>query len=392
MKKIALFIIACIALVSFTACETEDDVVFVIGDATEVAFTNNFLSNYVLTAATATNVGERFTWNPVDFGVPTNVTYELQNSLSGNFDDLTIVGSTNGNELSVSIGNMRTFAIQSGLDDDATTENPNTGSLFFRLKASIGTAGGEERFSSVQTLSVELPEQSTGDPVCEIDSYWLVGAGVPDAGWGWATPVGVPCTGDGVFTANVNFTNEGDANFRFFTVNGDWGSGRNYPWFVDEGYNIDANFEDAMDGDNNFKYVGESGLYFLTVNANEKVISLGPPQATGVCEIDSYWLVGAGVPDAGWGWDSPVQVLCVGDGMFSGSVNFTSDGDANFRFFTINGDWGSGRNYPWFVDEGYDIDSNFEDAMDGDNNFKFVGTSGNYVLTVDETNKVIALD
>jgi hypothetical protein len=392
MKKVSLFISAFVALVWFTACETDDDVVFVVGDATEVAFTNNFLQEYVLTAATAGNVGERFTWSPVDFGVPTNVTYELQNSLSGNFDDTTILGTTNGNEFAVKIGEMRTLAIASGLDDDPQTDNPNTGPLYFRLKASVGTASGEERFSTVQSLTVVLPEQSTGEPICEIDSYWLVGAGVPDAGWDWGTPVELPCTGDGVFSGNVNFSNEGDANFRFFTVNGDWGSGRNYPWFVDEGYNIDANFEDAMDGDNNFMFVGESGLYFLTVDANEKVISLGPPQATGVCEIDQYWLVGAGVPDAGWDWATPVQVLCTGDGIFSGSVNFTSDGDANFRFFTINGDWGSGRNYPWFVDEGYDIDSNFEDAMDGDNNFRFVGTSGSYVLTVDENSKVIILD
>ncbi|MBA3900034.1 MAG: hypothetical protein H0X62_07465 [Bacteroidetes bacterium] len=244
----------------------------------------------------------------------------------------------------------------------------------------------------MQTLTVILPEQSIGDPVCEIDSYWMVGAGLPDAGWDWGTPVELPCTGDGIFSGNVNFTNEGDANFRFFTVNGDWGSGRNYPWFVNEGYNIDSNFADAQDGDNNFMFVGDSGLYFLEVDANAKTITLSPPQATGVCELEQYWMVGAGLPDAGWDWSTPVQVLCTGDGVYSGSVNFTNEGDANFRFFTVNGDWGSGRNYPWFVDEGYTIDPNFEDALDGDNNFKFIGTSGNYVLTVDESNKVIILD
>ncbi len=392
MKNISLFIIACITFIGFTACETEDDVVFVVGDATEAAFTNNFLPEYILTASTAGNLGERFTWNQVDFGVPTNVTYELQNSLSGNFDDTTILGTTSGNELAVTIGQMRTLALASGLDDDPLTDNPNTGPLYFRLKASVGTAGGEERFSAVQTVTVVLPEQSIGDPVCEIESYWMVGAGLPDAGWDWGTPVELPCTGDGVFSGNVNFTNEGDANFRFFTVNGDWSSGRNYPWFVNEGYTIDSNFEDALDGDNNFRFVGDSGLYFLEVDANEKTIILSPPQATGDCEIEQYWLVGAGVPDAGWSWDSPVQVLCTGDGIFSGSVNFSNEGEANFRFFTINGDWSSGRNYPWFVNEGYNIDPNFEDALDGDNNFKFVGASGNYILTVDETNKVIILD
>ncbi|NCP06179.1 MAG: hypothetical protein GW771_04060 [Flavobacteriia bacterium] len=392
MKKLSLFIIACIAFLSFTACQTDDDIVFVIGDATEVAFTNDFLAEYTLTAATAENIGERFTWNSVDFGVPTNVVYELQNSLIGDFSDATTLATTNGNELAITIGAMRTIAIQLGLDDLPETEAPNTGQLHFRLRATVGNAGGEERFSSVQSLTVVLPELVSGDPICEIDAYWLVGAGVPDAGWDWATPIEIPCTGDGILSGNVRFTSDGDANFRFFTINGDWNSGRNYPWFVNEGYTIDANFEDALDGDNNFKFVGVSGLYFLEVNANAKTITLGAPQPTGICELEQYWLVGAGVPDAGWDWATPVQVLCTGDGIYSGSVNFSSEGDANFRFFTINGDWNSGRNYPWFVGEGYTIDPNFEDALDGDNNFKFIGTTGNYVLTVDETTKVIILE
>ena len=59
--------------------------------------------------------------------------------------------------------------------------------------------------------------------------------------------------------------------------------------------------------------------------------------------------------------------------------------------FLLEGDW-LGRNYPWYVDEGYTIDSNFVDAQDGDNNFAFVGTSGVYNLTLDTNNKTISID
>ncbi len=70
-------------------------------------------------------------------------------------------------------------------------------------------------------------------------------------------------------------------------------------------------------------------------------------------------------------------------------VTTTLANDA-FRFFTINGDWGSGLNYPYFINDGYTIDANFENASDGDSNFRFIGTPGLYAITVDGVNKTIA--
>ena len=36
------------------------------------------LTEYVLTPATSGNIGERFTWNSIDVGVPTNLSYDLE--------------------------------------------------------------------------------------------------------------------------------------------------------------------------------------------------------------------------------------------------------------------------------------------------------------------------
>jgi hypothetical protein len=105
------------------------------------------------------------------------------------------------------------------------------------------------------------------------------------------------------------------------------------------------------------------------------------------------WAVGAGLPDAGWDWGTPVQLMCEGDGVYSGWVNYTSATDGNnFRFFTTATDWGSGLNYPYFEGEGYTIDSNFENAQDGDLNFAFIGTDGQYFTTIDTLNKTITLE
>jgi len=82
-------------------------------------------------------------------------------------------------------------------------------------------------------------------------------------------------------------------------------------------------------------------------------------------------------------------MIWVRDGVFEASTQFENEA---FRFFTGFGDWGSGLNYIYFLEEGYVIDSNFEDAEDDDNNFKFIGTPGVYKITVNKLNKTITLE
>ena len=101
---------------------------------------------------------------------------------------------------------------------------------------------------------------------------------------------------------------------------------------------------------------------------------------------EQLFLVGAGVPAAGWGWDSPVQMTLISEDIMEVTTDLVNDA---FRFFTEDGNWQSGLNYPYFISEGYTIDTTFEDAMDGDNNFRFVGTPGLYRITVNGVDKTI---
>ncbi|MBR9844801.1 MAG: SusF/SusE family outer membrane protein [Algicola sp.] len=401
MKNLKFIVLTCIAVLSFAACQQDDDLEFVATEATDLAFSTTFLDNYVLNSTVSDNLAERFTWNNADFGVATNVTYSLQAATLADFsdyiasDELYNLGNTSGNEIPVTVGQMIDLAEAAGLDNDPATEASNVGSLYFRLMAVVGDEG-LPTMSDVQALNVELQEQTevieTGE--CEVDILYAVGAGLPTAGWDWGTPVELACTQDGVWSGNVEFSADGDANFRFFTVSGDWATGRNYPYYVDAGYAIDSNFENAMDDDNNFKFVGTSGVYFLTIDTNSLQITLGPAQGDGTCEFDVIYGVGAGLVDTGWDWGNPAQFVCTADGVWSGSVALQNNGgaDNNFRFFTILDDWASGRNYPFYVDAGYTIDSELVDAMDDDNNFAFIGTTGTYTITIDTNNLTINLD
>jgi hypothetical protein len=262
--------------------------------------------------------------------------------------------------------------------------NANDGDFNFQF---IGIAGAYFMEIDTQNETITLGPAIEG-PNCNFDQLWVVGGGAVDAGWGWSSPVEITCTGTGVYQGNINLINDA---FRFFSDRSlEWGSPSfNYPYYADAGYTIDANFEDALDGDNNFKFNGTPGTYFLSIDDVNKTITLTPEQSQ--CELDQLWLVGAGVPDAGWSWDSPVALPCTGAGIYSGQITFANDA---FRFFTDRTlEWGSpSYNFPYFINEGYTIDTNFEDAFDGDNNMKFMGTPGTYTLTVNTVDKTITIN
>lgn len=277
-----------------------------------------------------------------------------------------------------------TYYEDRGYTIDSNFVNANDGDFNFQF---IGTAGAYFMEIDTQNETITLGPAIVG-PNCNFDQLWVVGAGAVDAGWGWGSPVEIACTGTGIYQGNINLTNDA---FRFFSDRSlEWGSPSfNYPYYADAGYTIDANFENAADGDQNFKFVGTPGTYFLRIDDVNKTITLAPEQSQ--CELDQLWLVGAGVPDAGWGWGSPVALPCTGAGIYSGQVTFANDA---FRFFTDKTlEWGSpSYNFPYFVNEGYTIDANFEDALDGDNNMKFIGTPGTYTLTINTANKTIVMN
>ena len=101
-----------------------------------------------------------------------------------------------------------------------------------------------------------------------------------------------------------------------------------------------------------------------------------------------HYIVGAGVPDAGWGWSTPIKMTWIKDGVFEATTKFSND---TFRFFTKFNDWGSGLNYPYYISQEFVIDSKFENGNDGDKNFKFNGTPGIYTVKIDYLAKKITL-
>ncbi|MCO6359544.1 SusE domain-containing protein [Roseivirga pacifica] len=377
MKTIKTYMLAVLALFFVASCAEDDGLVFIATPSEEgVAFQNSFASNYLLSEETADNLAERFVWNEADFGAPVNVTYELHGSIDPTFATSEIVGSTAETNIGVTVSVLLDMAEELGLDDDPNTADMgNTGQVYFRLRAFVGAGQGEptEMISEIEPLNIEVIERQP-DGTCA--SIWAVGEATEDAGWDWSSPIEFTCEND-VRSTHVSLIN---GTFRFFSTEGDWASGMNFPYYVSEGYTIDANFEDAADGDNNFRFIGTPGVYELVVDDVNKTITLNESQ---------YYLVGEAIVQTGWDWANRPVMVEVDPYVYSVDVELTNGA---FRFFTVDTDWGSGLNYPYFVDEGYTIDANFENAEDGDSNFSFIGTPGTYTLTVDTANKTITLN
>lgn len=382
MKNIfSLITLSVFFIFLFSACEEDNDLVFTADPSEEgISFTNTLSANYLLSEDTEDNLAERFVWDMADFDAPTNVNYDLQASLSSSLDSFDLIGTTTESNLSITVSQLLDYAERLGLDNDPNTTdvagNPNnTGIVHFRVRAyaGAGTGNNTEMLSDVISLNMVVIEQvATG--VC--DGVFALGDALVDAQWEWATALNISCEAD-VLTTKVNLTN---GTFRFFEIEFDWASGLNYPYFINEGFTIDANFEDAMDGDNNFRFIGTPGIYELVIDRNAKTLTLE--------ESAPFWLLGDATPD-GWNWGTATMTVEASVDIWSATLEFNT---GVFRFFSVQDDWGSGLNYPYFIDEGYTIDTNFEDAVDGDNNFSFIGTPGTYTITVNAIDKTIVLN
>jgi len=206
---------------------------------------------------------------------------------------------------------------------------------------------------------------------------WALGDGVPDALWNWDNAVLLSCN-DNSNTVEITLT---ENIFRFFQTEGDWNSGVGYQYFIDRGYSIDDKLSGAVDDDDNFTLTGTPGVYTIVINNSEKTIGLT------TIVSDPYYALGDAFP-GGWDFNNATVLESPSFGVRKATVNLST---GTFIFFSKVDDWASSINYAYFSDLGYTIDGNFENAGDGEENFRFIGDEGEYVLEINDNNKTITL-
>lgn len=372
MKNKFKYLIAAIAFLGLTSCEDEQDLKFLSPEGTFSIVTPLNGESIILNDATPSNPGISLTWTAMDFGTPTEVTYAVELAAAGtDFASPQVLTTTTNRFATIQTAQFNLACLTAGATPFVASP------VDIRIKATVGT-GFDPVYSSTLTYTVTC---------YGCLGQFAVGAGLPAAGWNWDSPVSLICD-DNVLTATVTFAND---TFRFFTEEGNWGSGRNYPYYANDGYKISSVLENAMDGDSNFRFTGNPGTHRIKIDENQKFISV----AQGSTPANSLWLVGAATP-GGWSWagNNETEFPLVKTGVYESILTLTSG--ETFRVFLGNngGDsWDLGsRNYPYYVGEGYTISPELINALDGDSNFRYVGSTGLRVLKVDTVAKTITLN
>ncbi|TDE45439.1 DUF5116 domain-containing protein [Flavobacterium rhamnosiphilum] len=335
---------------------------------------------FVLNEDNASVEASKFEWSVAKYSTTVVVSYTLLiDKKGGDFSTAKILGTIkNLNQLSILVKDLNYTVKQ--LEGVAGTEG------FYDLKVMSSVSGAVVMLSEKSITIAVTPYNDAVANNCP--NQYAVGAGISTAGWGWNSPLTLVCN-DNILVSTADLIND---SFRFFTTNGDWGSGRNYLWYITEGYKISSSLVNANDGDSNFKFTGTPGKYRVKVDQVAKTITV----AQGETAANSIWLVGAATP-GGWSWtdDKETELSLISDGIFE--VPLVLKSGESFRVFfgndgTENGNWGTGKNYLYYSGEGYAISSELENALDGDSNFKYTGATGLRIFKINTIAKTITLN
>ena len=370
-----LFTVVSIAFFA-TSCEDENNLAITqpVGSFKIVTPSNG--DAVILSEATPNNAGITLSWAAADFTSQSVVTYTTQIAKDGsNFATPIDLGSTNNRFASFQTAQFNLACLMSGAVPFVQT------AISVRIKATSGTAGAQATYSDTVTYLVTA---------FGCLNQYAVGKGLTQSGWNWNTPRTLLCD-NGVLTMTATFANASDDAFRFFTTAGDWGTGRNYLYYSGLNYKIVSTLVNNNDGDKNFRNTGAPGTYRLKIDSNQKFITI----AQGATAAASNWLVGAATP-GGWSWagNNETELGLVNTGVFECAVKLNNN--ESFRVFLGNngGDsWGLGdRNYPWYVSNGYTIDSEIVNALDGDSNLRYMGPTGVRLFKINTITKVLSVD
>ena len=349
--------------IAFSCVNEDDGPEFTVTPPSEdVAFTNTFLDDYLLSAQTSANIAERLLWNTPSFGAQTSVSFTVEGSSTNLFaatdPGYFSSGALTENNYAVSVANLLTIADALDLDGDPTSGKESSGMAYLRVTASVGDAtdsNGSSVVSEPQEIKITMVETEG-----EVPAPMLA---VPGQYQGW-NPGGAPllaasAAGQTDFEGFIYMDiNEADnQGFKFVEGvdgvykwgNPDWGKS-------DDGVLV-------IEGESNIT-VDEDGLYFIQADTGAGTYST---------TLMSLGLIGSATPT---GWDSDTDfVYDATNNVLSLDINLTNGGEYKVR---ANNGWDI--EFPGQFGPDSDGDG-FLDTKDG--NFTHEGATGNYRVTLD---------
>lgn len=363
MKKSIIFLLLSCLSLSFIACERDEDKATIKDPVSPSVLSALSGTTFTLLMEEENEVFQTFNWSEADYGFDASVDYEVQVDVkdSSFSNPVTLSTVNNGTSSSITIKDFNKILLDIGIEPDAPTV------LQFRIASFV---------SSHYSKAFSDPVEATVTPYATVfPPIYMVGAAT--GGWDWTKAVEVRSTAPSKYYTIAYFIN--NETFRFFKQF-DWGpTSYNYPYF-DGGFVTDS-LINADDGDKNFKVVSPTGYYAVTVDIKNKIVDFDA--------VDEPQLFMTGAALGGWDWTTNyVTMTWLSHGIFEATTEFING--ETFRFFA-QADWGpTSYNFPYFPSGS--VDDLFENAEDGDKNFKFVGTTGMYTITINFLDNTVIME
>lgn len=339
MRNIVKSLLAITLIAGFASCTDEQDLKFA-NNAGEFKILSPISGEGVaLSPESPTNPGLSMTWEDMDYGTPTEVTYTVQVDKSGdNFDTPIDLITTSNTYATVTSDALNGASIASGLAPFSQ------GGLEIRIRSTVGTTGSEEKFSDVITYlvtpySTDLPKLA-----------------VPGNHQGWNPP-----TAPRIASSSFGQTDyEGyvwlDGGFKFVAPD----PSGNFNWGNDD-YGDDGSFSGVLALTGESDITATAGYYRVKANTTTLLYSIEPT---------TWGIVGAATP-GGWDNSTPLTYNATSK-KWEGTITLSA-GEYKFR-----------ANNAWSINLGGD--ANADDSMDYDGPNLSTTAAGTYTVVLDLSN------
>ncbi len=336
MRNIVKSLLAVTLITGFASCTDEQDLKFVDNAAEFRILSPVSGEGVILGPDTPTNPGLSMTWEDMDYGTPTEVSYTVQVDKSGdNFDTPIDLVTTTNTFVTVTSDALNGASSAAGLI-------PFTqGGLEIRVRSTVGTTGSEEKFSDVITYlvtpySTDLPKLA-----------------VPGNHQGWNPPTAPRVASSGFGATDYEGYIWLDGGFKFLAPD----SAGNFNWGTTD-WGDDGTFSGVLAESGESDIIATAGYYRVRANTTTLLYSIEPT---------TWGIIGAATPG---GWDNSTPLTYnTSTKKWEGTVVMTA-GPYKFR-----------ANNAWSINLGGDNDGN--DYMNYDGPDLTNAAAGTYTVVLD---------
>lgn len=305
------------------------------------------------------------TWQAAAYSVPAEISYRIEISPDKNFAEPYTLATVNGSQRSTSFTTLQMNDASAGIG-----LVPNqVGNMYMRVISYLGSGQSLAATSNITTLKVT-------PYVLTYPSFYIVGA-ASFVGWS-PDKAQVLYKKDNLSYFYTNL--QSGENFRFLGQLA-W-DGKNYALNTPGTKADNQYFKQWSDvfakpegDDENIKFVGETGVYKVTINATLGVQTIeAKPSVIPAFDFPEIYLVG-NIAGNAWNETNPIAMTTIGDGVYEFTTTLAADTE-----FKIIGQksWG---NLDWGNLSG-DGNTGFVGPKGDNGNIKYAGDGSSYKITV----------